>query len=209
MKLNKWAFGIATVSLLISGGIVALWICKANDFSVVSLDSFVGIIVALLAIIVTFVLGWQIYNAVEVKAMIKVYAKKQDEINALQSQLQEELRRFKIESDYTLHHSMHLHAISLVMQSEFKGRYDEACYHCFEALAESLQMKDPLNVEDILGMIRTNLRSIDGSIRLSQEDIDDIEEVNKIILSSTHYHWIQSKYEPLRDDFFAKIVLKK
>ena len=35
----------------------ALWTCNAGVFSVVNLDSFVGVIVGLLAIIVTFAIG--------------------------------------------------------------------------------------------------------------------------------------------------------
>ena len=67
MKKCKIKFSdiCAYMALLFSVVTIVLWICNVGGFTVVSLDSFVGVIVALLAIIVTFVTGWQIYNRVE------------------------------------------------------------------------------------------------------------------------------------------------
>ena len=79
MKRCKIKFSdiCAYMALLFSMVTIVLWICNVGGFTVVSLDSFVGVIVALLAIIVTFVTGWQIYNTIELKEHIK----KVDDLN--------------------------------------------------------------------------------------------------------------------------------
>ena len=71
--MKKWSFAhiCAFLSLAISVTMLVLWCCNVGGFTVVSLDSFVGVIVALLAIVVTLAVGWQIYNSIELKNRIK------------------------------------------------------------------------------------------------------------------------------------------
>ena len=64
-KKVNWAIGLSVVALILVAIMFVLWCCNAGGFSAVSLDTFVGVIVALLAIIVTIVLGWQIFNIFE------------------------------------------------------------------------------------------------------------------------------------------------
>ena len=73
----------AYISLLISIVMLILWCCNAGGFSVVSLDSFVGVIVGLLAIIVTLVLGWQITSILEVKDKIQRITKLEENLHML------------------------------------------------------------------------------------------------------------------------------
>ena len=67
MKRNRIASICAYASLAISVVMMLLWGCNVGGFTVVSLDSFVGVIVALLAIVVTFAIAWQIYNVMEIR----------------------------------------------------------------------------------------------------------------------------------------------
>ena len=71
--MKKWSFAhiCAFLSLAISVTMLVLWCCNVGGFTVVSLDSFVGVIVALLAIVVTLAVGWQIYNRIDFKNRIK------------------------------------------------------------------------------------------------------------------------------------------
>ena len=70
-KKSNLAHICAYLSLRISVTMLVLWCCNVGGFTVVSLDSFVGVIVTLLAIIVTLAIGWQIYNVFEIKAQLK------------------------------------------------------------------------------------------------------------------------------------------
>lgn len=47
-----------------------LWILGSLELTVVSLETLVGVIVALLGILVTVILGWQIVNALELRGKI-------------------------------------------------------------------------------------------------------------------------------------------
>ena len=82
-KKANWAIGLSSASFLIVVSMITMWICEAREICVVELDSFIGVIVALLAIIVTLVLGWQIFNIFELKNKI-------DEVNELKKQFKEQ-----------------------------------------------------------------------------------------------------------------------
>ena len=80
MKKCSFAHICAYLSLAITITILVLWCSNVGGFTVVSLDSFVGVIVALLAIVVTLAIAWQIYNSFELKAKI-------EELNVLKTKL--------------------------------------------------------------------------------------------------------------------------
>ena len=71
----------AYIALMLVIVLMILWACNVGGFTVVSLDSFVGVIVALLAILITFVVGWQIHNTMELKEKIKKIKSLEDYIN--------------------------------------------------------------------------------------------------------------------------------
>ena len=75
---NKLPIILSLIAILGVISVWGLWLCESFEFSVVSLDSFVGVIVALLAIIVTVAIGYQIINAIEVKDEIKQLKQRQD-----------------------------------------------------------------------------------------------------------------------------------
>ena len=81
MKNRNLAHICAYISLAISITLLVLWCCNVGGFTVVSLDSFVGIIVALLAIVVTLAVGWQIYNSIEIKNQIEELSTLKEKLN--------------------------------------------------------------------------------------------------------------------------------
>ena len=60
--------------------LIGFWIFGAMKLSVVSLDTFIGVIVALLAIIFTLVIGWQIINTIEMRDKITELEKRQNQL---------------------------------------------------------------------------------------------------------------------------------
>ena len=60
-----------------------------GGFSAVNLDIFVGVIVALLAIIVTIAIGWQIWDAMDLKSNFALLNKKNREFEALTTKMEE------------------------------------------------------------------------------------------------------------------------
>ena len=90
--MNKWSLAhiCAYISLGISITLLVLWCCNVGGFTVVNLDSFVGVIVALLAIVVTLAVGWQIYNSFEIKGKIEELSALKEIINVQEKTIKQE-----------------------------------------------------------------------------------------------------------------------
>ena len=180
MRLNKLAFGMAIASLLISGGIVGLWICKANDFSVVSLDSFVGVIVALLAIIVTFVLGWQIYNAIEIKEKVNEIVnlqKEQEKLKAYIEQSKNEIKQANISNAF-------YHSTNMGLGAYNAGDYFSAYRFLLSALRHTLQLQNPIDLKPTLVNLSNFAKEIKGVHKISRHQYDEIINADKAIRAS-------------------------
>lgn len=80
MKTTKLSIILSIVSIVGVLSILMLWIFGCFKVSVIDLGTFVGVIVALLAIIVTIVLGWQIINAIEMREKIAELEQRQSVI---------------------------------------------------------------------------------------------------------------------------------
>ena len=57
-----------------------LWIFGSLEASVVTLDTFIGVLVAVLAIVFTVVIGFQITNAIDIKDRMTELERKQNEM---------------------------------------------------------------------------------------------------------------------------------
>ena len=201
---STWALILSIVAILLCLLVLILWIFEVIPHSVITSETFIGACVTLLSIIVTIAVGWQIFNIVEVKSTIRDFAQKQAEVDKLQNQLQKEISRIDSDSEYDLHHSMHLHAITLALHCEIKKKHDEACYHCLEALAESVQMRELMNVDNIFEMIQVNMGAVVNPIKLSVLDKRDLKEMERIIRDSKHYHLFADKFEKAIAEFYKK-----
>lgn len=67
MKSSRLAIILSLLAIVGVLSLLSLWAFRNLRVSILSLDTFVGVIVALLAIIVTIILGWQIVNALELR----------------------------------------------------------------------------------------------------------------------------------------------
>lgn len=77
MKEAKLSLILSIIAIV---GVLAVWLfwtIGSFKLSVVGLDTFIGVIVALLAIIVTIILGWQIVNALEVRGKVEELERRQ------------------------------------------------------------------------------------------------------------------------------------
>lgn len=64
---TKLSIILSIISIVGVLSICGLWLFGAMKLSVVSLDTFIGVIVALLAVIFTIIIGWQIINTIEIR----------------------------------------------------------------------------------------------------------------------------------------------
>ncbi len=194
MKNKKSIFAhiCAYLSLGISITIIVLWCCNVGGFTVVSLDSFVGIIVALLAIIVTFAIGWQIYNVFEIKAQLK-------EISILK----EKLYKQEYENEEQICQMRHLISASMAENEINRGDYITAFLYLMESLDFTMSLEAPLNTATIFEKMEQSTAQIqkgthcDILVRIKNLD-NNIQHLHNYIL-------IKERYEKIYNDFISKV----
>ena len=77
---TKITFILSLISFVGVLSVWGLWLFGSIELSVVSLDTFIGVIVALLAIIFTVIVGWQIINAIEMRDKLAELEKRQNDL---------------------------------------------------------------------------------------------------------------------------------
>ena len=191
---KKWRLAhlCAYVSLAISVTILILWCCNVGGFTVVSLDSFVGIIVALLAVVVTLAIAWQIYNSIEIKDKIK----KLDDLEENYKEQNKKMRQIH-------YNSLHLIYGSMGDFASETNQYLLAFHYYLKSLNSSLLIEKPSNIDIILDRMEHTTNQIqNGSV---WEFLDEIKECNEKIISSKNYYIIKRRYEEIYNSFILKV----
>ena len=192
---TKLSIILSVVSLIGVLSVWGLWLCESMKFSVVSLDSFVGVIVALLAIIVTIVVGFQIVNSIEVKEEIRQLKERQEII------LENEQKFIKLANNSQAGNSSntaHLYAA--------KGEYFESFVFFHSALYFAIQADMP----DQMGYIN-QLRNILKSIwkmpvtDYSQGKKEVISYSEKIRMTTSYRNCFGKEYELVMLEFWDKL----
>ena len=192
MKKFSFAHFCAYLSLTISIIMLVLWCCNVGGFSVVSLDSFVGIIVALLAIIVTLAIGWQIYNSIEIKDKIK-------KLDALEEKYSEhDYKMNQIQSN-----SLHLIWASLGDLQFANKTYTSAIDYYLKSLDASIYLDKPQNIDVLLTRLEKAVNSLECDTQC--DFIDYIKDCDNNIRSSKNYYIIKQRYEKIYHDMTTKI----
>ncbi len=62
---------VSIIALIGTISIWLLWLCDSIKLSIIGLDTLIGVIVALLALIFTIAIGYQIINAIEIKGKME------------------------------------------------------------------------------------------------------------------------------------------
>lgn len=182
------------VSLALSIILLSLWCCNAGGFQVVNLDSFVAVIVTLLAIIVTIVLGWQIYNTIELKEKMK-------ELDMLKHKLDEQ----QIEMDQLSHKMRHMIGLTWGERSIERKSYAAAYYYFIYALKSSLLLKRVVNVDKIHSQMQEAAEKITKGAYLIEKQYKDVIKEDKELRTLSNYNLIEDWYEPLFKVFIEKV----
>lgn len=195
--MKKWSLAnlCAYLSLAISVTLLILWCCNVGGFTVVSLDSFVGVIVALLAIVVTLAVGWQIYNSIEIRGEIAKLSALKEIINVQEKNIKQETGK-----------SQHLISYILGNEAYKEKKYLNAFRYLMSSLKYSMQLDSPLNI----GSLLKGLELINDHIS-RENDFDstiieeEISTYNNDIKSSSGYNLIKERYEEIYKIFCSKV----
>lgn len=197
MKLEtkaNWAIGLSITSIALTIVMFAMWCCNAGGFSAVSLDTFVGVIVALLAIIVTFVLGWQIYNAMELKekfAKIKTLEELLNKSNEISAQI-----NYNTQLCVSLNSASH-------WESQYS--YDSAFAFYHSAFYNAIKA----NATDLNFYIQTFERLLPLFENIGNPQFDIISrDVDKIKESQAYKSYFREKYDNIISSVLSKPIRK-
>lgn len=179
-----------------------LWIFGSMELSVVSLDTFVGVIVALLAIVFTVIVGLQIVNAIDMREKMSELEKRQMDILENERQLAENDRLHVMET-YNLQAGINGESA----ESYFtKGLYVEAFafYHAALHHAILANQKNQLNrvnqLQSIVQLITT--RPVVNFSSLAQQINADMEGIRK---TTSYRNCLSEVYEQTMQAFWQKM----
>lgn len=197
-NLSLW---LSVISLVGVAAFAILWICNVRPQSVVSLDSFVGVATGLIGIMVTFAIGWQIVNAMEIKNKIKEMDALREKLNAQQQEIQQTAASTKTDSMCAL----------AILEHDVRGNYDHAFRYCMVGLLGCLNMNEPAatNIEVFLGRLENSASQYNPTTPMPQELYPYFQELNRKIRSSNNYTFIAHRYEPAFNLFMSKAIAAK
>lgn len=193
-KKVNWAIGLSVVALILVAIMFVLWCCNAGGFSAVSLDTFVGVIVTLLAIIVTIAIGWQIYNAMDLK-------EKLNKIEALEKILNES-NEISAQINYSNQLSIYLNTASFC---ESQNSYDSA----FAAYHTAFYNAIRINASDLNYYIQTFERLLPMFEKIGEPQLDMISKnIDKIKQSPAYESYFRKKYDDIISSVLSKPIRK-
>lgn len=202
-RKSTWAICLSIIAILLCLLAFALWAFEVMPHSVITPDTFIGACVALLGVIVTVAVGWQIYNAIEMRQMIRLVEEIQQDLNEKQEVLSHKLEDAEM-------HSLHLHHLQIAAQREIEQKYVEAVYYYLGALYTNLELPNqPNNSSLIFGRIQFCLSRLPQATIIPAQMYQDIVDIDATIRASKQYHWFASQYLPLFNEFMSKIAKKQ
>ena len=192
-NLSLW---LSVISLVGVVAFAVLWICNVRPQTVVSLDSFVGVATGLIGIMVTFAIGWQIVNAMEIKDKNKETDALREKLNAQQQEIQQTAASAKTDSMCAL----------AILEHDVRENYDHAFRYCMVGLLGCLNMNEPAatNIEVFLGRLENSASQYNPTTPMPQELYPYFRELNDRIQHSENYAFIALRYEPAFNLFMSK-----
>ena len=199
-KLTKWAFWLSLISIIMSGAVIALWLFKAKTTAIIQLDTFIGVIVALMALLVTIVLGWQLYNAVEIKEKMFSIKTLQEEHEQLKNEIEQAERNIKKANIYNAFY----HSTMMGLSAGGTKDYVAAFRFLLNALELSLQADEPIEMKATVINLTGAASAINQGTKIERIRYDEIMESDKSIRNSKWYSLCREDYDEAYNIFLAK-----
>lgn len=199
-KLTKWAFWLSLISIVMSGAVIALWLFKAKTTAIIQLDTFIGVIVALMALLVTIVLGWQLYNAVEIKEKMFSIKFLQEEHEQLKNEIEQAERNIKKANIYNAFY----HSTMMGLSAGGTKDYVAAFRFLLNALELSLQADEPIEMKATITNLSSAANAINQGAKIESIHYDEIVGSDKSIRKAKWYYLCREDYDEAYNIFLAK-----
>ena len=192
-KLAVTSIILSIIACIAIGVVVIYIICAQGGIEMSLGEGVIGIIVALLALIVTIILGWQIYTAIDIKEKIAAIDELQDKQNSQEHRMEQ----------------MYYNTCRIIGCAMAALGPGEGSVHSFRwllsALAASLKMDKSIDVEKLLSDIRKQVKAIKSDTIIEEKYINEINEFNRSIRESAHYTCFASTYEAIYQEYEQKV----
>lgn len=201
---TKISIILSTISIIGVLSVWGLWIFASLELAVVSLETFIGVIVALLAIVFTVIIGFQIVNAIDMREKMSELEKRQMNILENERQLAENDRLHMMEA-YNLQSGISGESAEAYFA---KGQYIEAFafYHSALHYAILADQKNQLNrvnqLQTIVQLITT--RPVVNYTSLAQQINADMEGIRK---TTSYRNCLSDIYEQTMQAFWLKMKM--
>ena len=190
---------------------LVLWIFNVFSFSVIDAGTFISVSVALLAIIVTIAIGWQVFNIIEFKKkqedLESQQKKAQDKIQETQKELtrqQEEIKEdFKTGITFVWR-------MALIPNLLAGGKPMSVVKLCLSSLDDLLEMND---IHGFINSINTVLAIAENNVKnCSEYDVSkvwkEMSKIDKRIRNNKNYSLIADKYNPIYQSIKSKVKIQ-
>lgn len=174
--------------------IIGLIIFKDISLCTITLDTFVGVMVSIMGILITFVVGWQIINTLEIKTKLT-------EIDNVKSDLDEQKEKLKETTFKSQHHVSYTWALDALDHEEDAESYRYAV----TSLLNSMQLKKPINIEALLTIMEKSTKEIPQGFKIKRIFYNLVIENDKKIRELKDYVYVQERYEPCFDLYIKKV----
>jgi hypothetical protein len=182
---------LSILALAIASVLAVLLACRNVTLSSISLDTFVGVMVAMIGILVTFAVGWQIINALEIKGKLAEIEKLKADINDQREQMHEL-------AESTKHDSMLVRAQAFYRDGDFIN----ATICSMDSLSHCLPLKVPSNIHLVLHTTEAFMMGINKFATV--EEKNEILRLDEAIRSADNYILISENYEHIWRKFIGE-----
>ena len=202
-RKSTWALCLSIAAIVLCLLVFALWTFETLPHSVILPESFIGACVTLLGVIVTVAVGWQIYNAIEMRQMIR-------QIEEKQASLDESQRKLDAKLDEQTKHTALIQHISIAEMRERDGKYAEAVYYYLGALYNAIDIQEqPDNKDLIFRRMPDCLGKLKSITEIPADMYKDIENIDATVRASKHFNMFQKQYDEWLQEYMSKITKKR
>lgn len=194
-KIN-YAIWLSIISLILWCLVVGLWVCNVFQFAIIDSNTFVGVIVALLGVIVTFVVAWQILNVIDVKTQVSDIA-----------DLKKELMQQRDDIDEDFYSLTYLQGIAFGDIARQNKNFGDAFSNYMWSIYIALKSSGEYTNESVLV---NNLADVANCITdISDNTIEQIKNADSKIRELPRYRYIKNEYEKAFQIYVSKITNKQ
>lgn len=194
-KIN-WSLGLSITSITVIVILVIMWFCNVWELSVIGIETFIGVIVALLAIIVTFVVGWQIYNTIEIRNRLS-------ELDRLEGEIEKQ----KLLIENSVYQSRHLIAFTWAINHHEKGNYAEAFGYALQSLPYTMRLNNPINIDTLMDVIVDSAKKVLVNTIVEKDFYSEMTLDDSEIRTLSGYVYIKEEYEEAFNMYLKKIKI--